>query len=191
MNTPNRLLLGLAIVAALAACSKTDAPAPAGDTAPATTDAASTPPAETSASTSALPAIVSLDDTQRAETVTAAKACNLESVDGQSFSGADIALAMPKQAKAGGWLLAEGADAVETPALRIESADKSQVWEVPVQLTLARDDLSLENATAATPGFEVAFDASGLKAGRYHLYLAYRSAGALMGCDNGRWISIP
>jgi hypothetical protein len=183
-------LCGLALVSTLVACTPPDdaqttnaQPAPAVD-APII---AKTP--ETA--TAVTPALRSLGDTERAESLLPATSCNLESADGLSFAGADIALATPTAAKVTGWLRADLAGVVvEEPTLRIEAADKAQLWEIPILTTIARDDLSPAAKDTATPGFEVVFDASALSAGRYHLYLAYRANGALAGCDNGRYITI-
>jgi len=182
-------LLAAALAASLSACN---APAP-----PAQPEATSPPaaPEATPAATPepppppAVPALHALDDAQRTEALVAAAAgaCNLESVDGQAFAGADVTLSSPKAAKATGWLKGEGGVAPESPVLRIESEDKSMVWDIAVTPDMARDDLGTEGGT---PGFQVEFDAGALSSGRYHLYLAYRSGGALHGCDNGRHILV-
>ncbi len=185
-------LLAVALASALAACTPPDnaqdATATQPDAAPVTEPAAVDPPAPAAPQ---LPAIVTLDDAQRAENVVAASKCNLESVDGQSFTGTAITLAAPSAAKATGWLRAESpAAVVESVTLRIEAEDKSRVWEVPVQLTVAREDLGAAADAATTPGFDLAFDASALSSGRYHLYLTYRIDGVLYGCDNGRYVTL-
>ena len=132
-----------------------------------------------------------MNEAEGAESLIAATDCNLESIDGVAFSGTDITLATPIAAKATGWLKSGNADAVaEQLTLRFESVDKTLLWEIPVAATIARDDLSYAVADKGTPGFEVAFDASALPAGRYHLYLTYRVGGVLSGCDNGRHIAI-
>ncbi|MGN6150677.1 MAG: hypothetical protein ACTHOH_01555 [Lysobacteraceae bacterium] len=134
------------------------------------------------------PTLRELDEAQRAEVLVAAKSCNLESADGQAFSGADLTLSMPNTGKATGWLRADDATlAPESPMLRFESEDRAHVWEVPVQLTVARDDLS---PAGGTPGFDAAFDAGALASGRYHVYLAYRAGDKLYACDNGRHVSV-
>jgi hypothetical protein len=192
MKSAVHSLFAVVLLSALAACTPPDdaqttttaTPPPA---APATEQAVE-PPAPAA---SQLPTVAALDDAQRAETVLAASACNLESIDGQSFSGTAVALAVPSAVKATGWLKAERAGAaVENATLRIETEDKSSVWAVPVQLAIAREDLASTSAeSAATPGFDLAFDAGALPSGRYHLYLAYRVDGVLYGCDNGRHVT--
>jgi hypothetical protein len=181
-------LCTLALVSTLVACTPPDdkqntvaQPAPAVD-APAAVESPEVAAA-------AVPALRSLNETERAESLLPTTSCNLESADGQLFAGADITLATPATAKITGWLRAdrEGV-AAEKPTLRVEAADKAQLWEVPILTTIARDDLS--PAAKDTPGFEVVFDASALPPGRYHLYLAYRADGGLAGCDNGRYIAI-
>ncbi len=183
-------LLAVALASTLAACTPPEGaqkaveqPAPA----------AETPAIETQPEPAAptIPALRALNDAEGAESLIAATDCNLESIDGVAFSGTDITLATPIAAKAAGWLKSGNADAVaEQLTLRFESVDKTRLWEIPVAATIARDDLSSAAADKGTPGFEVAFDASALPAGRYHLYLTYRVGGVLSGCDNGRHIAI-
>ncbi len=189
-------LLAIAIASTLAACTPPDdaqnaaaSPAQTAES-PVVAPPAAETPAMPVASTN--PALRALSNDERAQTLAPAASCNLESVDGQPFAGADIALATLSAVKATGWLKADRVgSAVGQPALRFEVADKTQLWEVPVQTTIARDDLSPKDNEAATPGFEVAFDAGALPSGRYHLYLAYKVDGVLSGCDNGRYITIP
>jgi len=189
-------LLAVALASALAACTPPDDAQNATATPPAVEPAAepavaADPAASAEPAAPQLPVIAALDDAQRAETVVAATRCNLESVDGQSFTGTAITLAAPSAAKATGWLKAERAAAVvERPTLRIEAEDKSRVWEVPLQLAIAREDLGASADDAATPGFDLAFDAGALPSGRYHLYLTHRVDGVLHGCDNGRYVTL-
>lgn len=188
-------LLAVALASTLAACTppedaqKTaEQPAPVAE-APAVETPAVETPAEPAAPT--ITALRALDEAEAAESLIAAKNCNLESVDGVAFSGTDISPATPMAVKATGWLKSGDADAVaDQLTLRFESADKTRLWEIPVAATIARDDLSSAAADKGTPGFEVEFDASALPAGRYHLYLSYRVGGVLTGCDNGRHIAI-
>lgn len=184
-------LIAAALAAALAGCSAPEQPAAdaQADETPPAAEPAAQPPAETPPPAPAgPPALRELDEAQRTEALVAAKGCNLESVDGQSFSGADVSLSMPNAGKATGWLRAEDATAtLESPALRFESEDKSHVWEVPVQPAIARADLA---PAGGTPGFEAAFDAGVLASGRYHLYLTYRIGDKRYACDNGRHVSV-
>lgn len=137
---------------------------------------------------SALPALALLDAAGTAEAIVVAGKCNIESADGQMFGADPLAVANKANAKVTGWLLADAQGAAPAdPVLRLESADKSQVWQLPLQLTIGRDDLA---AAGSTPGFEAAFDAAALPAGRYHLYLAFRGEAGLMACDNGRHIEL-
>lgn len=184
------LLVVSTLACVIAACSKPEPapmPAPAAEAAkpaPAEPAKVSEPPAAP-----ALPVLHELDETQRAEVLVADSThCNLESADGVAFAADDLSLTTPNAGKATGWLRAAGGDAAtpESPTLRFESDDKTRMWDVPVALTIARDDLG----TGGTPGFSVEFDAGALPSGRYHLYLAYRAGGTLHGCDNGRHVSI-
>lgn len=135
-----------------------------------------------------LPAPALLDAGRMAEAAIVAGKCNIESAGGQAFTADPLVIDDKANAKVTGWLLAKDqAAAPAEPMLRIESADKSQVWQLPLQLSIKRDDLAAESAT---PGFEAAFDASTLPAGRYHLYLAFRSDAGLMACDNGRYVDL-
>lgn len=189
-------LLAIAIASTLAACTPPDdaqnaasQPAQTAES-PAVAPPAAETPTTPIASTS--PALRALTDDERAQTLAPATSCNLESADGQSFSGADIALATLSSVKVTGWLKADRTGStVDQPVLRVESMDKAQLWDLPVQTTIARDDLSSGAADAVTPGFEATFDAGALPSGRYHLYLAYRIDGVLSGCDNGRHVTIP
>jgi hypothetical protein len=183
-------LFAIALASTLVACTPPD---DAQNTAVQPAPAVETPTIDKipEVATAAIPALRTLDETERAESVVPAASCNLESADGVSFAGADIALATPAAAKVTGWLKPDrGGAALEKPILRVEAADKTQLWDVPVLTTIARDDLLPATTDAATPGFEVVFDASALAPGRYHLYLAYRTDGILTGCDNGRYITI-
>lgn len=185
-------LIAAALAAALAGCSAPEQPAAdaqADKAPPPAAEPAAQVPVETPAPAPAGPPSLSeLDEARRAEVLVAATSCNLESVDGQAFSGADVTLSMPNAGKATGWLRADAADATPTsPVLRFESEDKAHVWEVPVQPAIARDDLT---PAGGTPGFEVAFDAGALASGRYHVYLAYRAGDKLYACDNGRHVAI-
>lgn len=184
-------LLAIAIASTLAACTPPDdAQNAAAQPAPAPEAAAEPAPP---AATSALPALRALDDAQRAETLATSTNCNLESADAQPFAGDDVTLTTLSSTKVTGWLKNDRAGvAVEGATLRFETIEKSQVWEVPLTLSIARDDLSpTQGQSTPTPGFEVVFDASALPTGRYHLYLAYRADGVLSGCDNGRYIVVP
>lgn len=185
-------LLAVALASALAACTPPDDAQNAAAT-PAVEPVAelASEPAVADPAAPQLPVIVALDDAQRAETVAASTRCNLESVDGQPFAGTAITLAAPSAAKATGWLETERpAAVVERATLRIEAEDKSSVWEVPVQPVIAREDLGSAADGAATPGFDLAFDAGALPSGRYHLYLTHRVDGVLYGCDNGRYVTV-
>lgn len=188
-------LLALALASTLAACTPPeDAQAPAAQPAPATTPpaAAAEAPAEPAATaTPAAPALRELADAERAEAVVASTDCNLESADGVAFAGTDISPASPSSMKVSGWLKAGSADApAEQLALRFESDDKARVWEVPLQATIVRNDLPVPDKDSVASGFEAVVDAGTLSAGRYHLYLVHRAEGALIGCDNGRHVSI-
>jgi hypothetical protein len=186
-------LIAAALAASLAACSAPTPPAadvPPADKTPPAAEPVAQQPAETPppAQPAGPPALRELDEARRAEVLVAAKNCNLESADGQAFSGADLTLSMPDTGKATGWLRADDATVTpESPVLRFESEDRTHVWEVPVQLTVARDDLS---PAGGTPGFDAAFDAGVLASGRYHVYLAYRAGDKLYACDNGRHVSV-
>lgn len=186
-------LLALALASTLAACTPPDeAQTPAAEPAPAAEAPAAQTPAEPVAPASpAVPALRALGEAERAETLVASTNCNLESADGAAFAGTDISLASPSAIKVSGWLKADRADAsVEQLALRFESADKTQLWDIPLQATIVRDDLSVPDTDASASGFEAVVDAGALPAGRYHLYLAYRIDGVLAACDNGRHVAI-
>lgn len=187
-------LLAIAIASTLAGCTPPDDAAQNTAASPAPTTAAPAP-AETPAPSPAAPVnptLRALTDAERAQALAPATNCNLESADGQPFAGADIALTTLSAVKATGWLRADSAGAViEQPTLRFEAADKTQLWDAPIQTTIARDDLPSAASGAATPGFEVTVDAGALPSGRYHLYLAYKVDGTWSGCDNGRAITIP
>lgn len=156
----------------------------------------STPPPAASVDTgaatgevkSALPVPALLDAARTTEAFVVAGKCNIESADGRMFAADPLSVENKANAKVTGWLLsdAQGSALVE-PVLRIESSDKSQVWQLPLQLAIGRDDLA---ANGSTPGFEAGFDATALPAGRYHLYLAFRGDAGLMACDNGRHIEL-
>ena len=181
------------LAASLAALILTACSPPAGD------GAAPAQPAPPSASSSdagaaagevkaALPAPVLLDAAGTSESLVVAGKCNIESTDGQMFAADPIGIGNRASASVTGWLLGDApAAALTEPVLRIESSDKSQVWQLPLQLAIAREDLAPGDST---PGFEVAFDAAALPAGRYHLYLAFRGDAGLMACDNGRQIDL-
>ena len=191
------LALSVACVLALSAC------APSGSE---TVSPAASSPAETAAAlpqTPSAPAsgqpgiqsagidpLVPLDEAQRDDVLTPAFSCNLDALDGAVFSGTDLTVDDPGDIVATGWLVPEGGTTAESVALRVESADKSQVWQVPVSLDLARHDLPNAAGTNGA-GFSKNFDASALPSGRYHLYLAYTMSDRLMGCDNGRFVVFP
>lgn len=189
-------LLALALASTLAACTPPDdaqnaavEPAATEPAPPAETPAASAPPA--APAVPAVPALRALGEAERAEAVVATTNCNLESADGVAFAGTDISPASPSAMKVSGWLKADRAGtAIEQLALRFESEDKARLWDVPLQATIVRDDLPVPDTGSAASGFEAVVDASTLSAGRYHLYLVHRADGALVGCDNGRHISI-
>ena len=186
-------LLAVALASTLTACTPPDdaqkvaaQPAPAAEAPVVETPAEPAAPAAPTA-----PSLRALDEAGRAEPLAAATNCNLESADGVPFAGTDITLATPMSVKMTGWLRSDRADTVvEQLTLRFEGADKTQLWEIPVDATIARDDLPSMAVDKGTPGFEVAFDAGALPAGRYHLYLAYKVGGVLTGCDNGRHVAI-
>jgi hypothetical protein len=186
-------MLAIAIASMLVACTP---PEGAQDTAVVPAQTAEPPPVVETAppppSTPVLPPLRALTEAEHAQALAPATNCNLESIDGQAFVGTDIALATLSALKATGWLRADRAGSViEQPALRFESEDKARLWEVPIQTSIARDDLPAAATDGGLPGFELTFDASTLSSGRYHLYLAYKVDGAWSGCDNGRHITIP
>jgi hypothetical protein len=186
---PASLLVLSTLVCLTAACSKPEPAQPAAADTPKPVAAEPAPAAEPVPAAPTLPVLRLLSDDQRAEVVVADTAhCNLESADGQAFAADDLSLVTPDAGKASGWLRAsDDAATPESPVLRFESEDKTRMWEVPVALTLPRDDLT---PAGGTPGFSVEFDAGALPAGRYHLYLAYRLGGTLHGCDNGRHVKV-
>ncbi len=188
-NIPILMASGLTALV-LTACSPPDGENAAPPAQPAATDAAATETAPAAEEAKpALPTPTLLDAARTAESIVVAGKCNIESADGRMFSAEPLVIENKASAKVTGWLLAneQGAAPAE-PVLRIESSDKSQVWQLPLQLVIARDDLG--GSAGATPGFEAAFDASTIPAGRYHLYLAFRGESALMACDNGRHVEL-
>lgn len=188
---PASLLVLSTLVCLTAACSKPEpaAPSAAAETPKPAAAAEPAPAPEPAPAAPTVPALRLLSDDQRAEVVVADTAhCNLESADGQAFATDDLSLVTPNAAKASGWLRAtDDAATPESPVLRFESEDKTRMWDVPVALTVARDDLT---PAGGKPGFSVEFDAGALPAGRYHLYLAYRVGDKLHGCDNGRHVKV-
>jgi len=193
MKTMTASLLALALASTLAACTKPDdAQTPAAQPAPAAETPAAEAPAEPAAPAApAASTLRALGEAERAETLVAATDCNLESADGAAFAGADVSLATPSAVKVSGWLKAARAGSpVEQLALRFEAADKTQLWDIPLQATIVRDDLPVPDTDASASGFEATVDAGALPPGRYHLYLAYRADGVLMGCDNGRYVAV-
>lgn len=186
-------LLALALASTLAACTPPDeAQTPDAEPAPAAgTPAAQTPAEPAAPAAPSVPALRALGEAERAETLVAMTDCNLESADGVAFTAADISLAAPSATKVSGWLKAgRVGSTVEQLALRFESADKTQLWDIPIQATIVRDDLANPDTDASASGFEAVVDAGALPAGRYHLYLAYRIDGVLAACDNGRHVAI-
>lgn len=186
------LLMATSLTAlVLAACSPPEgegaaqAPAqpPAQDAAPAVDDGVAAGNVKP-----ALPTPTLLDAAATAEPIVVAGKCNMESSDGRAFSAEPLVIENKGHTKVTGWLLAnEQGAAPSEPVLRIESSDKSQVWQLPLQLSISREDLV---ASGSTPGFDAALDAAAIPAGRYHLYLAFRSEAGLMACDNGRHIEL-
>ncbi|MES2671104.1 MAG: hypothetical protein V4673_11885 [Pseudomonadota bacterium] len=186
-------LLVLALASTLAACTPPDeAQTPAAESAPTVEAPAAQTPAEPAATAApTVPALRALGEAERAETLVAVTDCNLESADSVAFTAADISLAAPSAMKVSGWLKAgRVGSAVEQLALRFESADKTQLWDIPIQAMIVRDDLPASEAGTSASGFEAVVDAGALPAGRYHLYLAYRIDGVLAACDNGRHVAI-
>jgi|GEM_PF-900812 len=186
-------LLVLALASTLAACTPSDEAQPPADQAAPTAEAPATEtPAEpVPPAAPAVPALRPLGEAERAEALVTTANCNLESADGVAFAGTDITLATPSAIKVSGWFKADRAGApVEQLALRFESADKTQLWDIPLQATIVRKDLPVPDTDASASGFEAVVDAGALPAGRYHLYLAYRIDGGLAACDNGRHVAI-
>lgn len=186
-------LLAIAIASTLAACTPPDdAQNNPAQPAPTTEAPAAESPAVDTPAAPVVPALRALTEAERAQPLAPATNCNIESADGVSFAGEDITPATLSVVKATGWLKADRVGAaVAQAALRFEAADKTQLWEVPIQTTIARDDLTPSATDSAKPGFEVTFDAGILPSGRYHLYLVHQADGVLSGCDNGRYIATP
>lgn len=181
MKRMSPLLAPAALALLLSACTEPQTTAPA-EQAPA---AAQPEPAE---SASALPRAALLDAAAKDQPLVVAGECKIESAAEQAFTGTSLPVDDKTKLKVTGWLKpgADGAVIAE-PALRIESADKSQVWQHPIQLSIARDDVAANGAAA---GFELVVDASDVPAGDYHLYLVFKSGQGLGSCDNGRYVDL-
>lgn len=175
------LLAPAALVLLLSACTEPQTAAPV-EQSPATAQP------EPTESAPVLPKPALLDAAAKDQPLVVAGECNIESVAGQGFANASLTVDDKSKLKVTGWLKS-GADgaAIAEPALRIESADKSQIWQHPIQLTIVRDDVP---ANGAATGFELTVDASGVPAGNHHLYLVFKGAQGLGACDNGRRIDL-
>lgn len=181
MKRMSPLLAPVTLALLLSACTEPQTATPA-EQAP----AAAQP--ETAESSPALPKVSLLDAAAKDQPLIVAGECNIESVAGQAFTGTSLPVGDKAKLKVTGWLKpgADGA-AIAEPALRIESADKSQIWQHPIQLSVVRDDVA---ANGVASGFELVVDASDIPAGNYHLYLAFKSAQGLGSCDNGRYVDL-
>ncbi|MBL8262726.1 MAG: hypothetical protein JNM58_09880 [Xanthomonadaceae bacterium] len=184
MKILSHLLAPAAFVLVLSACSEPQQPAPATQQ-PAETAAVAEAPV---AAAPVLPRIALLDAAAKDQALVVAGECNIESAAEQPFAGESLPVGDKSKLKFTGWMKSgtDGA-AIIDPALRIESADKAQIWQQPVQLTINRDDVAANGAAA---GFELAIDASDVPAGNYHLYLVFKNAEGLGSCDNGRRIDL-
>lgn len=181
MNRKSLLLAPAALALLLSACTEPQAPAPV-EQSPASVQPE---PAE---SAPALPKANALDAAAKEQPLVVAGECNIESAAGQLFTGTSLPVDDKSKLKITGWLKpgADGA-AIAEPALRIESADKSQIWQHPVRLSVARDDVAVNGAAA---GFELDVDASDIPTGNYHLYLVFKGGQGLGSCDNGRYVDL-
>lgn len=182
------LLTPAALALLLSACSEPQQAAPVQQAPAAPQAGPSVADAEPAQAAPAVPKATLLDAAAKDQPLVVAGECNIESAAGQPFAGASVAVDDKSKLKVTGWLKS-GADgaAITEPALRIESADKSQIWQQPIQLTIARDDVAADGAAA---GFELTVDASDVPAGNHHLYLVFKNAQGLGSCDNGRHVDL-
>ncbi len=130
---------------------------------------------------------------QKSETSSPADGCNMDSLNDGSF---DVAGALPKSRplKVGGWLIDPALKVVPGDAVvAFESADKSRTWHAPLNHWSQRIDVAQAFGgvrALALSGFSEVLDVKMLPDGNYHVYIVYRSSGALRICDNGRKIAI-
>lgn len=132
-----------------------------------------------------------LSEAEVTEALSPSTFCNVEFLDGQLFSGQDLKAGGGVEATVSGWVGDEVTKGLPTnPMLRFEKADdKTQVWEVPLNLGLKREDVAaaLSSPGVVDAGFSRKFQTSELGAGRYHVLLTYQATGKWYGCDSGRY----
>jgi hypothetical protein len=119
--------------------------------------------------------------------------CNLEKVNGQSFSSAPMTVAAGADFTVAGFLFDRDRQQVPSDLrLRVE-ADAGPALDAPVAGRVRRPDIPEYfklGAWAETSGFEQAVSAHGLPPGSYHLLLVARVGDATALCDNGRHITV-
>jgi hypothetical protein len=120
--------------------------------------------------------------------------CNLERIDNQLLdSSQPFTPADRHRAVVTGWIGDESTKALPSaPALMIRQVGSSRVWQVPVELTVSRDDVAKATGVAALKmsGFSLDADLSALPAGSYRMVLVHDRDGGRLACDNGRELKI-
>lgn len=115
--------------------------------------------------------------------------CNLEDVDGVTFSSESTKRAVGQAHSFSGWVAAPGLD---KPVywLRFDDKQANRFFQTRINPSIERPDIvAIAGNEAFSPhsGFKVGISANALPAGQYHVYLA-AAAGGTYSCDNGRQV---
>jgi hypothetical protein len=116
--------------------------------------------------------------------------CNLERIDNRLLGSSEpFTPADSHNMVITGWMGDESTKVLpQAPVLMIRQVGASRVWEIPLALTVSRDDVAKATSAAAlkTSGFELKADLSVLPAGTYRMVLVHDRDGGRFACDNGR-----
>ncbi len=173
------LLAALAAGSALAACSQApQAPAAA-------TPAAAAPQA--SGSTMAPPAtLTQMDSASRTAASKIDGKCAFDSIDGVPFQVDTPANVQdPAAVKLVGWVADESTMTRPQPAaLRLESEDHSNAWQIALGAPVSRGDVAkfFKADGLANAGYSFPVNLKALPPGQYHLSIMHSQGGTLLTC---------
>lgn len=123
--------------------------------------------------------------------VVALTSCNLERVDGVTFTADSIERPVGQAHRFAGWIAAPRLDK-PTYQLRFDDKQADRYFEAPIHLSIARLDVQAIPGNEAFPpdsGFKFDLPAGGLASGRYHVYLVAVAGNTVYSCDNGRQVT--
>ena len=197
MNTPSRIVIAIAAIIALSACSKAEKPLPA-DESP--TPTVSAPPAaevdlasplEDSDSDSAAEA--DLDSPPPADiSVEIAGICSIESIGGVGGPALDVPVQVTSDTMVGGWRTYMAADETEAPAwLRVLGLDGSVMFQTPLVATVDRPGVvkMTNRASSLLSGF-TQVKVTGLPQGSYTLEVVLNAGPHWVRCIHTRQIQV-